>query len=238
MEKTRTEQEYSKIKITTDRLCCSSALKNNRVIIILILVLFTGCKKENLSSNIEIYLLKSRKIERGTELSKMDFYDKYCESLQFLLPHTRVDSVNKEFIYAGKFSANSVDLNNKPILTNSEILFLDTIGSKLIITKSGLKKIINLKRELVNGCQFAITENDQVIFTGYFWDFSSSYLSHWNSLYFDSQQNYNEENIELDLYRNHGMKNPKFDSINFKDYPKLIRAFSSKNKKYRKYPLQ
>ena len=200
------------------------------LIIILSFLLLTCCARENFKSEIEIYLLKSRKIEKGIDIDKMDFYDEYCESLQFLLPDTRIDSINQEFIYAGKFSANTNDLKIKPIINNDEILFLDTIGSKIIIKKSGLEKILNLKKEIVNGYQFAITENKKVIFTGYFWDFSSSYLSHWNSLYFKSQKYYNKEKIELELFRNYGMKNPEFDSINFKQYPELIKAFSLNKK--------
>ena len=83
---------------------------------------------------------------------------------------------------------------------------------------------------MVNGHQFAITENKKVIFTGYLWSNYSSYQSHWNSLYFNPPENCKEEQIELDLYRNNGLKEVRFDSINFKNYPELISAFSLNNK--------
>lgn len=106
-----------------------------------------GCKKEE--PVIEIYLL-----------------NKVAES---------VNQPSKYNISGGQeFIVQKSDLIPEPFINDDQIIGLDIEKNNLILDSIAAKRIVNLKKDVVNGVQFAITVDNEIVFQGYFWSNLSS----------------------------------------------------------------
>ena len=116
---------------------------------LLFLLICIGCKKEEPKPKIEIYLL-----------------NKVVKS---------VNPSPKNIISASrKFIAQKSDLMRESLVNDSQIVGLDIEKNNLILDSIAAKRIVNLKQDVVNGVQFAITVDDKIVFQGYFWSNLSS----------------------------------------------------------------
>lgn len=114
---------------------------------LLLLLLCFGCKNEE--PKIEIYLLN--KVVEG------------------------VNPPSKYNISASrKFIAQKSDLMPEPFINDDQIIGLNIEKNNLILDSIAAKRIVNLKQDVVNGVQFAITVDNEIVFQGYFWSNLSS----------------------------------------------------------------
>ncbi|MEZ0007863.1 hypothetical protein ABH942_003249 [Flavobacterium sp. 28YEA47A] len=166
-----------------------------------------SCKEKDKKSEIEIYTLKSsdEKIE---------------------VPY---DSVKKEFIYAPKFEVTKNLLNENPLIVSKEVLCLDTLSGKIELSAEAINKIISLKSSMKHGIKFAICQDKEPIFTGYFWSSLSSYGSTWNCIEYNHSKKVSSS-VKLNIYKSNGMNISKREKINFSTYPELIKYLTESNK--------
>ena len=59
--------------------------------------------------------------------------------------------LQKGFLYAPKFNVTQDLLNEKPLITDKEILCLDTISGKIELTAEAINKIVDLKSSMKHG---------------------------------------------------------------------------------------
>ena len=148
-----------------------------------------------------------------------------------MMPYTTYDTIHEEFIYAGKFDAKESQLEESPLVNDDEIVNLDIINHSLKIKKSGAKKIYDLKVNMRYGHQFVITINKKPIFTGYFWDNLSSYVSAWNCIEYTHNRKINSElTSDFYLYKTNGMKKFRRTNVDYNDFPNLTDAFKETNR--------
>jgi len=168
------------------------------ILIIVVLINFS-CQEKIKSSNIEIFTLKSQE-----------------EKLE--VPY---DSVKKEFLYAPKFEVAKNLLNEKPLITDDEILCLDTVSGKIELSAEAINKIVNLRPSMKHGIKFAICKNKEPLFTGYFWSSFSSYGSNWNCIEYNHNKKVTAP-VKLNIYKGNGLNPSKREKIDFKLYPELL----------------
>ena len=113
------------------------------------------------------------------ENCKIEFY-----LLKFIKPN--LDTTNK---LSAPFSVNKTDIEDKAFIKDNEIFgyfFLkDTVKfkdssiirtrQKFVVSTLVTTRINNLNIPLCCGKQFALVVNDVVVYTGYFWNFFSSF---------------------------------------------------------------
>lgn len=134
-----------------------------RLLTLILLLIFTNAfgQTENVQTcKVEIYLLKSVKLNLDTALK-----------------------------LRGPFSANVTDLADTAFIKDNEILGYtfkkDTVKLKdsfffdnrqmIEVTSAVTERINNLKIPLCCGRQFALTVNGNIVYTGYFWNYVSSW---------------------------------------------------------------
>lgn len=174
------------------------------IIVLVIISLFWSCRGQNQAA-IEIYLVNRSNYESVYDNSK------------------------NEFIYADKFEAAKNDLKTFPLISESEIINIDTVAGTINLSKSGVDKIIKLQPNMKHGIPFAICVNRVPVFTGYFWSTFSSYGSTWNCI----QYNHTEvvqSPTDLLLYKGNGLNASRREKIKFSDYPELIHSLAENQK--------
>ena len=141
----------------------------------------------------ELHLLKS-----DLELNR-DFY--------------KIDTLKNKPIYMGHFLVEKNDLEDKPFISDSEILGIDFDESRIHFSKSVTEKIYNSipewKKKSIFGKQFAMCHNGKIILSGYLIGSMSSYWSNTYQIYYERSP----ENK-----RNNGLRSISFlisDSLNF-----------------------
>jgi hypothetical protein len=137
--------------------------------------------------------------------------------------------LQKEFLYAPKFNVTQDLLNEKPLITDKEILCLDTISGKIELTAEAINKIVDLKSSMKPGIKFVICQNKEPLFTGYFWSSLSSYGSTWNCIEYNHSKKVSSS-TKLNIYKGNGMSISKREKINFNSYPELVRYLTESNK--------
>lgn len=167
-----------------------------------------SCQQRNSKSEIEIYTIKSSGNE-NIGVSR--------------------DSTKGEIIYAPKFEVTSDLINENPIITNDEILCLDTVSGKIELSADAINKIIALNPSMKHGIKFAICQNKEPIFTGYFWSSFSSYGSNWNCIEYKHTEKATKP-LKLNIYKGNGIDAAKREKIDFSNYPKLLRYFQDSSK--------
>ena len=101
--------------------------------------------------------------------------DAEIEKQNLIKLNIKSDTINDQFIFAGKFKASKEDLQSVPIITNDEIISFNIKTSEIEISKSGFEKLIKLDRtnsENGIGIQFAICINETPKIFGYFYNYS------------------------------------------------------------------
>lgn len=202
--------------------------KTNFLIFLLIITLVSCTEPKH---SIEIYLLKERaKSNDGITVEKIKNFEKLDTiSIDLLSKTANYDTINKEFIYAGKFEVTSNQIDSIPFISNSEIKSLDTVHSKIQFSGTVLEKILKIKPNTKTGVQFVICLNKKPIFTGYFWSKYSSYGSTWNCFEYDQRAS-EKEKYFFKIYKGNGINPNKRTNVNFNDSMELIQAFKKTNR--------
>lgn len=180
-------------------------LKN--VVLLFIIVFNFSCQEEKEKNKIEIFTLKSE-----SELANIPY-----------------DSIQKEFLYAPEFEVRQNELNENPLITSKEILCIDTISGKIELSAEGFNKIVELNSSMKHGIKFAICNNKEPLFTGYFWSSYSSYGSTWNCIEYKHTEKASKP-VKLNIYKGNGMNPTKREKIDFKQYPKLLKSIREAGK--------
>lgn len=182
-------------------------LKNNvkDVLLLFIIVFSFSCQEEK--NKIEIYTLKS-----DSELANIPY-----------------DSIQKEFLYAPEFEVKQNELNENPLITNEEILCIDIISGKIELSAEGVNKIIELNSSMKHGIKFAICNNKEPLFTGYFWSSYSSYGSTWNCIEYKHTEKVSKS-VKLNIYKGNGINPTKREKIDFKKHPNFLKSIQGAGK--------
>lgn len=143
--------------------------------------LFISCTKKQ--DRIEIYLTKN-KIESydGVPL-RVGIKDSVIikQVLDFYGEEIRLDTINDKTIYMGHFKVTKNDLEEKPFVSDSEILGFDFEKSEMHFSENVTDKIYNAiptwQKNNYFGKQFALCHNDKIILTGYLYPSSSKFHS-------------------------------------------------------------
>jgi hypothetical protein len=148
--------------------------------------IFISCQKNE--DKIEIYLTKEP-IEFTEGIHVRDYFtddfikDKNESSIKninrLINKNVRIDTINKEFIYCGDFTATKEQLKEKPFIEDSEIINFNSKNSSFKFSKTVINKFNNLEPyEDRVGIQFVVCINDKPEMFGYFIKgFMSSYYS-------------------------------------------------------------
>jgi hypothetical protein len=174
-----------------------------------------SCQKKD---NVEIYLLKEVKPNKiGVKYLNDDKYDT-----------TTYDSIKNIYYKWGDFDYEKVDLNEKPFISNSEILSLDTLKGVIKFNRNASQRIIKITSDFHRSKQFVITVNGKPVMNGYFHNIFSSFGTDWNTIRFEDLKNIENKELkfyQFNIYKGKGLKN-NFDKakINYSEYPTLIDA--------------
>lgn len=196
------------------------------IIILSFFFLYSCSKKEHV---IEIYTLKSRaKNLHGISAQKYFLNKNDTTHYTIINDNTTIDTLKNELIYAGEFLIDINNLEDKPLINDNDILFLDTKTNQIVFTESAKKLLSSFKGHTREGIQFVMTDNRKPIISGYFWnDFSSSW-SNWNCISYCIL--YKEKNHINKMYKGIGNKNLEGKSIDFSNYEAVIKAFTESNR--------
>lgn len=201
----------------------------NYICIILVLIFFNSCKKNE--DKVEIYLLKRRIM--STEGIPVDEYSKLKNIKDFeSIKYCSFDTVKKQLIYGGKFIASQNDFEEEPLVKNDEVLALNIEKSELILSQSARKKISQIKPSMKYGVQFVIAVNKQPCLTGYFRSNISSFIYNWNYIGYNYHENSfegkSDENFVIRQNTNYIKWSPVL--TNLKNYTALITAMKNSNR--------
>jgi len=183
--------------------------KQNNYIIVLIVILFLNicCQNKSIKPEIEIYTIKE---------NFQNIEEKY-------------DSLKKELIYAPEFTVTKDMLNSEPLITDKEILCIDTILGKIKLSENAVNKIVDLNPSMKYGVKFVICKDKEPLLTGYFWSSFSSYGSKWNCIEYDHTKKVSEP-VELIMYKGNGLNYANNEKINFSNYSELIKTLEEAKK--------
>ena len=180
-----------------------------KLIPLIILISFISCKKVKEEDKIEFYLTKERiqsfdgvSIEEAVfdtnlkrdSIIKKGLLERYGNTV-------KIDTVEKEIIFAGKFNVKNKDLQNKPFIKNSEILGIDFEKSSISFKESVAYKIYDSieiwrNKSKYYGKQFVLKHNEKIILNGYFFSMMSSQLSNtYQILYYPINENQKNDSI-------------------------------------------
>lgn len=189
-------------------------------ILLLICVIFS-CKKQDKKSIVEIYTFKERqKIIEGIPYKEFAIKTKLDVSTLNDSDNLMYDTIRKEIIYAGQFDANCKELNSKPLVSDNEILVLDTIANKIKLSADAINKIAALSPSMKDGIQFVICVDKEPVLKGYFWNSFSSYGSTLNCIEYNTDKV--SSSTYLKMYKGNGIDASKREKIKYNHYPKLI----------------
>lgn len=187
-----------------------------------------SCMKND--NSIEIYLLNERvETNEGVSLDKIKEYVENRNTFsKTFIDGTRYDTIKHEFIFAGKFEVKESQINKDPFIFDAEIESLDIVNGKILFSESGYKKIKAIKPDMIHGVQFVICNNKKPIFTGYFWNKYSSYVSTWNCLEYDHFDK--KAGNQLEIYKGNGIDKIHKSKIDFNQYKDFVNAFKESNR--------
>ena len=186
--------------------------------------IFISCQKNE--DKIEIYLTKEP-IEFKEGIHVRDFYTEeklkeFDESALYkiknlIIKNIRIDTINKEFIYCGDFTATKEQLEETPFIEDSEIINFNSKSSIINFEKSVIEKFDNLKHyEDKIGIQFAVCINEKPLMFGYFIKgFMSGYYSKNYIIHFTHKSNYENG---YSPYISSGKKFKPLDTIKEKEF--------------------
>ena len=165
----------------------------SKILIVIFLQYFflISCEKKK-KDIIEIYLTKE-KIESydgvplRTAIKDTEIINQVIKSYN---EEIRNDTINDKPIYMGHFVAEFDDLEEKPFITDSEILGFEFEDSRIHFSKSVSEKIYKSipewRKKNHFGKQFVLNHNGKIILTGYFINSMSSYWSTTYQIYYHS----------------------------------------------------
>lgn len=128
-----------------------------------------------------------------------------------------VDTINGNLVCCPEFKVEKGDLHKKPLITDEEITGFDFQNSSILISKSGVRKLLELPFDTIDRKQFSICINGKPELNGYF-------LSIWSSFYSENYVFFYQPSLKKDSIenKNHpfnlffGQEIRKIDSINEK----------------------
>jgi hypothetical protein len=205
--------------------------KLNFTVIILIIISITACKNSN--EKIEIYLLKERKLSiDGTPFVKLKMADTLSKEILESYKYSSYNEIDSTITFSGKFIAEKKDLNEKPLISDDDILSLDLKTNEIRFSETGIFKIRNIKPNFKYSTQFVICVNKEPQLTGYFMNVFSSFPPTWNYIVYSNQKQINDKKIEERYLIEQNDKFEKFKPYltNLKLYPKLINSFENSNR--------
>lgn len=162
------------------------------------------------------------------KLNNLDLseFDKYPERYKY----ATVDSLYEGIIYSGNFNFSENDLQEKPFITNDEILGFDENNAEIILKESTTEKF----SELPYKAQFVLTINKTPVMNGYFEFFFSSEFPYDTFFLYFLQEEVEEFEVEN---KNHlriaqGTKDEEYIAIpDFKTTnPTFYNTFLNRNK--------
>ena len=206
-------------------------MKRKKVLLVILsfILLFSSCKKKE--DKIEIYLTKEP-IEFTEGIHLKDYFtddsiknkhESTINNLNRLInKNVRIDTVKKELIYCGDFTATKEQLEEKPFIEDSEIINFNSKSSIINFEKSVIEKFDNLKYyEDKIGIQFAVCINEKPVMFGYFVKgFVGGYYSKNYLIHFIHKSNYKNG---YSPYISSGKKFRPLDTINEKEFIAALR---------------
>ena len=199
-----------------------------------LLLLFSYCSdKKNV---VEVYLLNNRiKSYEGKPVEQILNLDTLDIDRKLYLQNASLDLKDSCFIHSGKFNVEEKDLNEKPFISNNEILKFNTKTSEIIFSKSAIEKIQNLKPNNIKSIQFTICVDKKPTLNGYFTYSFSSYIPTTNFIFFHNPRDFKsifKRKNQNEFILNYNNKCAKFKPIlnDLKKYPELLKAFKNSNR--------
>lgn len=196
------------------------------------LLILSSCQQKN-QDVIEIYLTKERiPHKEGVPFDEMPkyididltdgFFGRYDDYF------VSYDTIKKDFIFLGDFEVKKEDLEEKPFITNDEILGFDFEKSNVVVSGNSYYKFSD--KRIGNLAQFVICINKEPVINGYFLSGMSSAYFEWYAMYYlPYSEKYKDDVIDLYLYfdlRNRSVEIPDFQTTN----PEFYQAFQTRNK--------
>lgn len=199
-----------------------------------ILLLFSNCSdKKNV---VEIYLLNNRiKSFEGKPIEHILNLDTLDIDRKLYLQNASLDLKDSCFIHSGKFNVESKDLNEKPFISDNEILKFNTETSEIIFSESAIEKIQKLEPNSVKSIQFSICVDKKPTLNGYFTYSFSSNIPTTNFIFFHNPKNYEsifKRKKTNKFILNYNNKCVKYKPIlnDLKNYPLLLKAFENSDR--------
>jgi hypothetical protein len=186
--------------------------------------IFISCQKNE--DKIEIYLTKEP-IEFTEGIHVRDYFtddsiknknESTINNINRLInKNVRIDTIKKELIYCGDFTATKEQLKEKPFIEDSEIINFNSKSSIINFEKSVIEKFDNLKYyEDKIGIQFAVCINEKPVMFGYFVKgFIGGYYSKNYFIHFTHKSNYESG---YSPYISSGKKFKPLDTIKEKEF--------------------
>lgn len=200
-------------------------------ILLIIFIYSSVLSCANEKDKIEIYLLKERiRSSEGIPILEYATHQNYPLTQEITsIEKANFDTVKKQIIYGGEFSVSKEQINNLPLIKDTEIIKFDSNTNQLIFSASGRKKIENLKPSMKFGTQFVICVNGEPSLTGYFRNHFSSYIYNWNYIHYQYSKNVSQTPNVDKFIINQNIGYVKWNPIipNMNEYPKLIKALHS-----------
>lgn len=109
--------------------------------------------------------------------------------IEFYLLKTNKPNIDTTKVLRAEFLLSKFDLQEKPFIVDEEILgykikkqkvklketYVEDIKQSFVVTDSIIKRINDLEIPLGSGKQFALVVNGEILYSGYFWNFHSSW---------------------------------------------------------------
>jgi hypothetical protein len=204
-----------------------------KYILPLLILLCISCKQE---PKIEIYLLKERvEFYEGVPILEAEkFKDRREYILADGLQDSRWDTIENRFVFAGEFNVAPNQLEDKPFISDEEIRRFYKRDNAIVFDSILNQKIKNLKPHMRTGVQFALTVDQKVVLTGYWWSTFSSYWCDTYHIYTSPNSSFPEspdvpkEDEEVLYFIDYGSFAPEHKKKERPPYPpQLIEAFRS-----------
>ena len=193
---------------------------------IILIFIFTSCVEQE-SPKIEIYLPKETiKNSSGIPIEKFaennpnkDEILKYYGNKNF-----SIDTITGNIICCSNFKVSKNDLENKPFITDKEIVGFNFKNSSITLSRAALKKILSLPSNSSKQ-QFSICINGEPKLNGYFLTIVTKYLT--ENYNFTYSYAFDKDNLEFETYDfwlRYGNNMRDLDSINEEKFYKTLKA--------------
>lgn len=190
---------------------------------IILALFFTSCTTGE-NPKVEIYLTKET-IKNSTGIPIEEYAENHPNKKDEILEYYgnknfSVDTINGNIICCSKFKVKRNDLEEKPFITDKEIEGFNFQNSSILISKSAVKKLLELPSPSNKSKQqFSICINGEPKLNGYFLTVVSKYLP--ENYSFSYTYAFDKNNLKFDNYEfwlRYGNQIRELDSINEKEF--------------------